>query len=215
MLSIAPGQRFGRLMAVCPDVRRHYWQWKCDCGALIHRRKYEVIRGHIKSCGCFRSEEVRRLKTKHGHRRAVFGNKPRNTREYNAWVNAKTRCYNQKCSKYPSYGGRGIRMCEEWRGSFAAFLRDMGPAPEGKSLGREENDGPYDSSNCRWETAEEQQANTRVTKRYPINGRLLTIAEAGRHFCLNPRALGKRMHRGQSMEYAVERLLHKARPLSP
>jgi len=83
------------------------------------------------------------------------------TPEYRSWENAKSRCFNPRLPDYPRYGGRGITMCDAWRDSFAAFLRDMGPRPTGTTLDRIDNDGPYAPGNCRWESAAAQSRNRR------------------------------------------------------
>jgi hypothetical protein len=66
------------------------------------------------------------------------------------WAGAIGRCHNPKDSAYRSYGGRGIYVCERWRESFECFLEDMGYKPEGLSLERLKNDGPYSLDNCVW-----------------------------------------------------------------
>ena len=78
-----------------------------------------------------------------------------NTPEYQAWADMKARCNN---SKHPWY--RGIGVCSQWD-SFTAFIKDMGRRPDGASLGRLNNNGHYCPSNCSWQTATEQQNNTR------------------------------------------------------
>lgn len=77
----------------------------------------------------------------------------------------KARCFNPNVKSYEDYGGRGIIVCPEWRDSFERFYKDMGsrPGPE-YSLDREDNDGNYESGNCRWATKSEQNANKRYLK---------------------------------------------------
>src|SRR5690606_28409239 len=82
--------------------------------------------------------------------------------------------------RYPHYGGRGVSVCDAWRASFATFLRDMGPCPEGHSLDRKDVGGDYEPTNCRWATEEEQQNNRRNNVRVEWGGEVRTIAQWAR-----------------------------------
>ena len=83
------------------------------------------------------------------------------TPTYWSWVGMKQRCNNPKGIAYKNYGGRGIKVCPEWEGSFGAFLRDMGEKPEGYSLDRINSDGDYTPDNCRWADRFTQASNQR------------------------------------------------------
>lgn len=88
------------------------------------------------------------------------------------WEGMIRRCTNPTHDTYPSYGGRGIKVCDRWLNSFEDFRNDMGPRPEGYQIDRTNNDGNYEPSNCRWVTASQNSQNRRVMKHSPfgING---------------------------------------------
>lgn len=83
--------------------------------------------------------------------------------EYRVWAGMISRCENHNSTGFKNYGGRGIRVCPQWRESFAVFLSDIGPRPSAKhSIDRfPDNDGDYKPSNCRWATSAQQAANKR------------------------------------------------------
>ena len=83
---------------------------------------------------------------------------------YKSWQMMIQRCYNKNYPRYKDWGGRGIRVCDEWVALFENFYKDMGERPLGKTLDRIDNNGDYNRSNCRWATREEQSKNKRIRK---------------------------------------------------
>lgn len=72
------------------------------------------------------------------------------------------RCLNKNHKAFEYYGGRGITVCDRWL-KFENFLEDMGEKPTGLSIDRIDNNGNYESLNCRWTTMKIQASNKRNT----------------------------------------------------
>lgn len=83
-----------------------------------------------------------------------------NTKTYHSWEQMKQRCLNPKATRYPTYGGVGITICERWS-EFKNFYEDMGIRPAGTTLDRINPYGNYEPNNCRWATYKEQVHNRR------------------------------------------------------
>lgn len=144
------------LIGECEDSkirfgRNGYCLYRCDCGTEKIIRKDGVESGAVISCGCSKKNRL----TKHGKAK---------TRVYIAWLAVIKRCTNENDVNYPSYGGRGISVCERWL-DFACFYEDMGDAPDGMSLDRIDNSGGYSKENCRWTTDSIQGYNQRKNSR--------------------------------------------------
>ena len=88
---------------------------------------------------------------------------------YLKWKSLKARCYNINVSNYHNYGGRGIKVCDEWSANFMTFYRYMMSLPnalkKGYSIDRIDNDGNYEIGNMRWANAHMQIVNRRISKR--------------------------------------------------
>lgn len=82
--------------------------------------------------------------------------------EYYAWRDLVRRCTHPTHKQWADYGGRGIKVCDRWLGSFANFLADVGRRPSPSlTIDRVDNDGDYEPGNVRWATRDQQNANRR------------------------------------------------------
>lgn len=122
------------------------------------------------------------------------------TPEYRSWAAMLDRCTCPSNVGWKNYGGRGIKICERWRASFAAFLEDMGPRPAGQSLERIDVNGNYEPGNVRWATALEQHQNRRNNVYLTLNAETLTAAAWGRRLGCTTSALLRRRAKGWSDE---------------
>lgn len=123
--------------------------------------------------------------------------------ERRRYMGMKQRCYNPNAAQYHNYGGRGITICARWLESFDNFYADMGDCPDGHSLERIDNDGPYSPENCCWATKRQQRLNQRSCNYLEYNGKRMTVTEWAEALGRSPGALFNRIARG----YPIEKVL--------
>lgn len=90
-----------------------------------------------------------------------------NQRLWSIYHGMKKRCLNPNCRRYKDYGGRGIKVCEEWLSgfdNFADWAKQNGYI-DGLTIERKNVDGNYEPRNCEWITLEQQARNKRETIR--------------------------------------------------
>ena len=117
----------------------------------------------------------------------------------------KQRCSNPSDKSYPDYGGRGIKVCQQWMESFEQFLHDVGHAPKlpDVSIGRIDNHGNYESGNVQWEQRSDQNLNTRRNVFIEFNGETKTIKEWAILYNLKYDTLRNRLVNGWSVHDAL------------
>lgn len=184
------GQRFGRLLVLGPAPKKQNyakaWRCLCDCGKESTPTTTCLTNGNSQSCGCLRDERALAVSTKHGRTR---------TREHRAWLGMRRRCHEPSRADYKWYGARGIAVCPEWRESFSAFFRDVGPCPAGLTLDRIDPALGYQPGNCRWATPQAQANNRRTNHRITFRGETHTLAEWSRLTGLSVPTLQLRINR--------------------
>jgi len=163
------GKRFGLLTVIgdASDGQRYQMvRCQCDCGRVTVIRKSRLWERHggKLACGCLRGRH-----TKHADS---------NSKLYRVWDSMVRRCHNPNHRAFPSYGGRGIMVCQQWRDyrGFMAWAQDSG-YQQGLTIDRIDNDGSYEPSNCRWATRKEQQNNRRCCVYIEHDGQRLTVTQ--------------------------------------
>lgn len=169
------------------------WHCVCECGNEVTVRAEYLTSGHTKSCGCKRL--VSHTKT--------YGQT--NTRLYKIWIGIKERCCNPKRNNYYLYGGRGIKLCDEWLNfeNFYHWSVNNGYSNE-LTIDRIDNDLDYSPSNCRWATNKQQSNNRRSNRIIKYNGESHTLQEWSKITGINSNTIRMRIDKyGWSVEKAL------------
>lgn len=182
------GKRFGKLVAVenlgTDKFGKTKYRCRCDCGKEKVFFRWQLTSGKTLSCGCL---------YKHG----FVG-----SRIYNIWGNMKQRCSNPKNTAYSYYGGRGIKVCEEWKSNPRPFIKwalENGYSDD-LTLDRIDTNGDYSPENCRWETMKEQVSNRRCGKFLTFGGETHNYADWARLLNIPPNTICERAKKGLPVE---------------
>ena len=180
---------------------------RCDCGNIKNVKPTYWYRGTVKSCGCKKQDL---LKDANEHRMVEHTpDLDRLRRIYNAMVQ---RCTNPNTDNWDIYGGRGIRVCDEWlhdRQKFIDWAFENGYR-HGLSIDRIDVNGNYEPNNCRWATDLEQAHNRRPSyewnrKKIEYKGEKYYLKDLAKKFDTSPEAISYRIKvMGMTLEEALE-----------
>lgn len=138
VIGITHDEKSGRKRFVC----------RCDCGNIYRIKPSLWERGDVRSCGCY---QINRSKDAIPEERIKA-----------IYRGMRNRCLNKESRDYPLYGGRGIKICEEWM-DFENFLKwslENG-YDNTRTIDRIDSSGNYEPLNCRWATWYVQNRNKR------------------------------------------------------
>lgn len=196
------GDRFGRWVVISadPDNKRKYI-CKCDCGTIKSVWDSNLKCGKSLSCGCLASETTTTRNFRHGKA---------GTRLYRVWSNMKRRCYDPKNNRYKHYGGKGVKVCDEWQDflSFEKWAISAGYKQDAEygecTIDRIDVDGNYEPNNCRWTDIKTQCYNRTSNKLLTYKGKTQTLTEWEKEIGCGKYIIGNRLLKGWSVEDALE-----------
>lgn len=191
------GKRFGRLVVIrYLDKPAYVFECLCDCGVLTIARAGHLKSGKKKSCGCLDRD------TRAGRSVGAWNKFP----EYRVWRGIKARCYSPSSQNYKFYGGRGIRMSEEWHKDFSAFLRDVGarPGPE-YSIDRIRPNEHYEAGNCRWALTQDDNRNKRSNVPLTFQGKTQLCIDWSKELGIPKPTICWRLKQGWPIERVLSR----------
>lgn len=185
----APRDRTGEVVGRLTLIRRvesnrfGHSQWLCRCECGNEKVVTAVNLKTTKSCGCLR----------------VVHHQAR-TPDWNRWNSMVARCHCKTSRDYQRYGGRGITVCDRWRGAqgFINYMADMGPRPSHQhSVERVDNDLGYEPGNCIWATRETQARNRRDNIVIEHEGKRMVLAQWAAVLGIHEDTLRDRWKRGE------------------
>lgn len=126
-------------------------------------------------------------------------------RIYNIYRSMIKRTQKPENKDYKNYGGRGVKICDEWNNDYRKFY-DWAMSNgynDDLSIDRIDVNGDYEPSNCRWVDTKIQANNTRTNRHIKYRGETLTISEWANKIGMKYGTLRERIRRGWSISKAI------------
>lgn len=172
------GQTFGYLTVLERGENNPHgqarWRCRCVCGRETLVVAAKLRSGRTISCGCMGLRHATEAKIRHGD--ALSKGK---VRLYTTWEAMKRRCCNPNCRQYQYYGGKGVKVCDEWLEyeGFKAWALANGYA-DNLTIDRIDSNGDYEPANCQWITLAE---NISRAKRTPqdVEAKIVQMLQQG------------------------------------
>ena len=162
-----------------------FYLCKCDCGkeTVVEKSHLRKKIDATESCGCI----------------AGTHHMSKNNRIYDIWTGIRKRCFTNTFTNedYKNYGGRGIKMCDEWKNDFTNFYNWalQNGYREDLTIDRIDVNGNYEPSNCRWSTKSEQSQNRRGVHKLLYNGKYMFITDIAKVIGIKRNTILERYHK--------------------
>lgn len=209
------GNTYGYLSVLKVEISKKdnqsYAVCQCVCGNIKNVLPYQLRKGAVVSCGCYKKEICKNMTKPTSQQNGNYIDGRSKHPLYGTWFQMITRCENPNSKHYNRYGGRGIKVCDDWHDfwKFVEWSNSVGGRPQGYTLDRIKNDGNYEPNNCRWANWRTQKTNTSTNVFLEYNGIRKTMIEWCEELNINYRTLNNRINRGWSVEKALSECISK------
>lgn len=190
------GKNFGKLKVISELEKRakgggKQYLCQCECGNTTIVRSDHLKSGHTTSCGC--------------NKIMITSHRKSQSNLYRRWDKIKQRCYNKNNHAYKNYGGRGIKMCDEWCDDFMNFYNWAinNGYDDNLTIDRIDVNGNYEPNNCRWVDYTTQNNHRSNTVYITCNGKRQSVMQWCRELNLNPSTVYYRVKRGYNSYYCL------------
>lgn len=210
MLKNYSGDIYGNIevLEMTNKRKRNYVVYKCKCNkcgrifenSLEHYRKRAKSGINTMTCGCYNP-----------HYNNFYKNGLSKTRIRFIYNNMKARCYNSNDKGYKNYGGRGIKICDEWLNDFINFYNwaMSNGYKDNLTIDRIDVNGNYEPNNCKWANYEEQMNNRTNTIKLEYKGITKTLTQWAKEYNIPIETLRCRINRGWDIDRALKEKVHK------
>lgn len=203
------GKKIGTFLVECRvkdmsesvNHRSSLWKCVCECGHIMIKKQQQLIKPKNTCC-----------KNCHPKNKKYVTNIMLNgklTELYNVWRSMRQRTKDINCYCYKDYGGRGIKVCEEWENYDVFYDWSMKNGyDKNLTLDRINNDGSYEPNNCRWTSMKEQCNNRRNNVTILFKDKNYTLQQLADILGTNQETLSYRLN-SMSIEEAMELPIRK------
>lgn len=177
-------------------IKRRMAQFRCQCGNKFYAPLSKVKSYETLGCGCMKGKNPNsRNHTTHG---------AGNHKLYNVWNGMKARCYNKNRQQYKDYGGKGVTVCDEWKGNFRSFY-DWAISngwSEGLQLDKDikGNGLIYSPENCCFVTPKVNSNKRKSSRILEYNGQKKTVPDWAEVIGISAGLIHCRISRGLSID---------------
>jgi hypothetical protein len=130
-----------------------------------------------------------------------------NQRLRNIWGGMKARCNIENNPAYKNYGGKGVKVDEQWQKHFLYFYdwAIENGYQDDLTIERIDVNGNYEPSNCKWIPKGKQAHNTTQNVNITHNGKTMCLEEWARETGVSSKVIKFRLSSGLSFEKAISK----------